>query len=432
MALSRVRSALPFAAIGMAALLLAALLVTVCTSGVSLAVSVDGKPLGAVSDAEYVQKIEDRVNGDLKDVAHGLAECDSDIRYYFVHGSDCEDKASGEDIYYALYTKALEDYKTAYGLFVDGKFVAANESLDVINNVLNDIKADLEDEIGAGVELSSSLEVVGKYYHDSALKADNEMFALIKESCSYEAVLGDTDIMYGEDETDAFAPGPSIDITVSDSAVTSYRVSVVETVPYTTVYEKSSSLYVGDYEKLSDGVDGKTEFVYEVTLKDGVEVSRELVAENVIVQMEEKVIREGTKARPSTASTGSFIWPMDEGTYYISSRYGGRRLYGKYNFHSGLDMAGDRGENIYAADGGLVTTVGRHSSYGIYVVITHDNGYMTLYAHLSEATAVQGERVFQGEKIGEVGRTGLATGYHLHFEVRYNGERLDPEEFLPR
>jgi murein DD-endopeptidase MepM/ murein hydrolase activator NlpD len=69
--------------------------------------------------------------------------------------------------------------------------------------------------------------------------------------------------------------------------------------------------------------------------------------------------------------------------------------------------------------------------YGNYVVVRHDNGYETLYAHLSEVWVVQGQWVAQGEAVGAAGATGWATGPHLHFEVNLNGAHLDPLGYLP-
>jgi len=70
-------------------------------------------------------------------------------------------------------------------------------------------------------------------------------------------------------------------------------------------------------------------------------------------------------------------------------------------------------------------------SYGLYVVIDHGNGFETLYAHLDPIAVVQGQQVAQGEVIGYVGLTGYSTGYHLHLEVRLNGQYVNPLNYLP-
>ncbi len=96
--------------------------------------------------------------------------------------------------------------------------------------------------------------------------------------------------------------------------------------------------------------------------------------------------------------------------------------------HRGVDFAAPSGPRIYAAGDGVVTYVGRASGYGNYVEIEHNRQYTTAYGHLSgfARNLREGERVRQGEVIGYVGMTGLATGPHLHYEVHDHGAQVDP------
>jgi murein DD-endopeptidase MepM/ murein hydrolase activator NlpD len=88
---------------------------------------------------------------------------------------------------------------------------------------------------------------------------------------------------------------------------------------------------------------------------------------------------------------------------------------------------------VVAAAAGTVTFAGGNPccSYGLYVVVDHGNGFTTLYAHLSQIAFAQGQRVTQGQLLGLGGRTGYATGNHLHFEVRLNGAVVNPLSVLP-
>lgn len=79
---------------------------------------------------------------------------------------------------------------------------------------------------------------------------------------------------------------------------------------------------------------------------------------------------------------------------------------------------------------GLVSKAGWHHSYGKTVVIDHEDGYETLYGHLSKITVKEGQKVTVGEVVGEAGSTGRSTGTHLHYEVVKNGERIDPSTYL--
>ena len=98
-----------------------------------------------------------------------------------------------------------------------------------------------------------------------------------------------------------------------------------------------------------------------------------------------------------------------------------------------IDLYHDPNADIKAARAGTVTYAGGDAccSYGLYVIIDHGNGLTTLYAHLSDIDVEVGDKVAQGEKIGEGGRTGYATGNHLHFEMRLDGNVMDPLLYLP-
>jgi murein DD-endopeptidase MepM/ murein hydrolase activator NlpD len=100
--------------------------------------------------------------------------------------------------------------------------------------------------------------------------------------------------------------------------------------------------------------------------------------------------------------------------------------------HSGIDFKGAHGSPILAAAGGEVTFAGWRGGYGRCVEITHGNGMLTRYAHMSSLSVVQGQRVGRGANLGGMGSTGRSTGTHLHFEVRINGKAVDPAKFLRR
>ena len=124
-----------------------------------------------------------------------------------------------------------------------------------------------------------------------------------------------------------------------------------------------------------------------------------------------------------------FIWPV---TGRVSSLYGNRRspFTGRQQFHTGIDIVAPAGSAVRAAMSGRVSRVGYDSIYGNFVMINHHSGLQTLYAHLSRARVSQGAYVATGERIGDVGSTGLSTGPHLHFGVFRNGSTINPRELL--
>jgi murein DD-endopeptidase MepM/ murein hydrolase activator NlpD len=117
----------------------------------------------------------------------------------------------------------------------------------------------------------------------------------------------------------------------------------------------------------------------------------------------------------------------------ISSPYGWRDLWvSGSRFHGGIDIAADMGTPVVASRGGRVSFAGWSGVYGYVVFIDHEEGWQTRYAHLSRIDVRLGEALRQGAPVGAIGSTGLSTGPHLHFEVRYEGRALDPLTFVPR
>lgn len=112
----------------------------------------------------------------------------------------------------------------------------------------------------------------------------------------------------------------------------------------------------------------------------------------------------------------------------LSSDFGYREhpMEGEERFHYGVDLAADTGTEVRCFADGAVTAVGDSSSYGRYCVVAHEGGYSTLYAHCSRITVSSGTAVNRGQKIAEVGETGIATGPHLHFELQRDGVYLNP------
>ena len=112
----------------------------------------------------------------------------------------------------------------------------------------------------------------------------------------------------------------------------------------------------------------------------------------------------------------------------LSSNFGYREhpTEGEERFHYGVDLAAEEGTAISCFADGTVKAVGESSSYGKYVIVSHQSGYDTLYAHCSKITVSSGTEIKEGETIAKVGSTGMATGPHLHFELHRDGVYLNP------
>ncbi|MEZ4813011.1 MAG: peptidoglycan DD-metalloendopeptidase family protein [Caldisericia bacterium] len=150
----------------------------------------------------------------------------------------------------------------------------------------------------------------------------------------------------------------------------------------------------------------------------------------------DKIMRSIKKRNETLKATGKFIWPTNG---YLSSDYGMRKhpILGVNQMHYGIDIHADSGTPIHAADSGQVYHLGCLGYYGNVIAIDHGNddygnNYRTLYAHLSRYATKLNTDVSVGEVIGYVGSTGRSTCPHLHFEVRVNGEKVDPKGYLKK
>ena len=148
-------------------------------------------------------------------------------------------------------------------------------------------------------------------------------------------------------------------------------------------------------------------------------------------ELSKQFAQEKEEALRSALANGTFIWPVPDCTL-LTSRFGYRMhpILGYERFHAGVDIGAKAGDTIIASDGGTVAVAEYSDSYGNYVLINHGNGYTTLYAHMSSMAVEAGQAVEQGDTLGYVGSTGWSTGPHLHFEIRYNDEKTNPEAYF--
>ena len=164
--------------------------------------------------------------------------------------------------------------------------------------------------------------------------------------------------------------------------------------------------------------------------KERVDAEMEAYIQQKLRELEEQRRRE-QEANGTSYVGGMLSWPVDGGLYHmVTSKYGGRTYltYGYFttDFHHGIDINAAWGTDVHAANAGTVAIAGWSNSFGNYVVIDHGGGYSTLYAHNSSLCVSAGQTVERGQLISYSGNTGWSFGAHLHFEVRYQGERIDP------
>lgn len=157
----------------------------------------------------------------------------------------------------------------------------------------------------------------------------------------------------------------------------------------------------------------------------------------------EEFLKEQQQSSGNAGSANSNItskgwqWPVPYSNSYISSPYGYRNdpISGAYKFHAGIDitMANAHGKKLVATKGGtVIRAVHSNSGYGNYVMIDHGGGYASLYGHCSKLAVSVGQTVSQGQVVAYIGSSGYSTGPHVHFEIRYNGEKVNPSNYVSK
>jgi murein DD-endopeptidase MepM/ murein hydrolase activator NlpD len=138
----------------------------------------------------------------------------------------------------------------------------------------------------------------------------------------------------------------------------------------------------------------------------------------------------GALAPASATSAQGFQWPI---AGRIGSPFGYRvhPIFGTRRLHTGVDIGAPSGTPIHAAKAGVVIHAGWRGGYGNTVMVEHEGGVVTLYAHMTRTASAVGQTVLGGDVIGYVGSTGNSTGPHLHLEVRVGGQPVDPAPYLP-
>lgn len=174
----------------------------------------------------------------------------------------------------------------------------------------------------------------------------------------------------------------------------------------------------------------KEKKLHEAAIREDAEAQKE-IQKKINEYIRKKAEAQGKKGgKPAYTHKGKFDWPVAERR--ITSNFG-TRVHPKFKTkrqHTGVDIASPQGANIKTAGAGEVIFAGWMRGYGQVVIIDHGSGFATVYAHMSKILVDDGQNVKRGAVIGKVGQTGVATGPHLHFEVRVKGVAQNPLKYL--
>lgn len=418
----------------------------------SYELSVDGESLGRLGSVAAIEEAVDHVEARASHILGYDYELKGDMACSYGLALE-DDLTSGVQVENDLFNRVDEVMKSSV-LTVNGRMMGAFESDAQMNAMLDELKAPYINENTVSAEFVEPVSVSRQYTPASAILEEEDMVAALTansmEEVDYVVQSGDTFSAIANDhdmrmaQLEALNPQVEIDkLMVGDVLTISQAVPVLSVrtvdqvtyeapVPFEVEEIKDDSMYQGDSRVITAGVEGVASYTADVTCLNGTEESRQVIDVNVLTQPVTKVVAVGTKERPRTMATGQFQWPL---WGPITSGYGARHIFGSYSFHTGLDISAPYGTSIVAADGGRVTWAGTGTgsywSYGNYVVIDHENGIQTIYAHCSGLNVSAGERVYKGQTIARVGSTGRATGNHLHFQVKQNGVTVNPYGYLP-
>lgn len=195
-----------------------------------------------------------------------------------------------------------------------------------------------------------------------------------------------------------------------------------EPIPYQELVEEDPDSYVDETPSVTVGVNGLGRFTTHTICRNGEALSSQVVDTEVLRPAVDQVTVVGSKEH------SPYNWPIEGGR--ISSHFGPRNIRIGSRNHKGIDIAVSRGTEVHASRAGTVICAKYSGNYGNLVQIEHEDGSVTYYAHNSALCVKVGDVVEQGDVIAKVGSTGRSTGPHCHFEIRINGEPVDPEQYL--
>lgn len=415
--------------------------------------SYNGRVLGYVENQESVYNILDIAGKKLSSAndAKIRFKAGQNVTFKLVSSSKKDIDTADQALNKLTYMTDID--VTAYGIYEDGNLKAVVDTESKAQSVLDNVLAYFRTP-DSGMTVKQI-----KFKNSVEIKPVNVMLTSVMTSSEAESILekgGQLTIqhivMEDEDETSmgktygvssdsihvmqdengevhsVAESGDKVQLSKkSDPIVVTMKESgtMSEVIEYKTIKRKTKKMYKGDTEVIQKGVNGRQIITGTLVYENGKEVSRDISKKEVLKKSVDKIVLVGTNNKPKWYPTGTYIVPVKNEviTSYFGSRWG--------RVHGGLDFGMPIGTPIYASDGGTVSRASYYAGYGLCIEVTHNNGTFTRYGHCSKVVVNVGDKVAQGEKIGEVGNTGNSTGPHLHFEIHPNGgEYVDPYPYI--
>lgn len=427
----------------------------------ALSLYIDGEYVGEVLSIADVESAKNSVEDSLSVNIGSSYKLDCNIEYKATKISQ------GSNLTQARLSRALGDVahrqmNPGYGLYARDVLIAVSESKEVLDNCINeslDNHLTEEQKNDDSIERVSFLNLTVREgtYPKNKFNTEQQIRKMFSLPLNAEADVDKTS-EDNHDETNylpvlnanTLLPVDSDDATTTSDIQSEYSNEALlhqiaietviaktetrtETVPFITECIGYDENMVETKETIvTPGVSGSKTASYLVEYVGDVEISRRLISEVIISEpVTQKIIkgsRPMTEEEQRVRSTGTYIFPSQG---EMSSDYGWR-TWGSYNeFHKGLDMRSDKGLVLVASDGGeVIQASNKGDGYGKCILIKHDDGTITRYAHCSNLYVEVGQKVAQGEYIADMGATGQVTGVHIHFEIIKDGITVDPLDYL--
>ena len=347
--------------------------------------------VGYLENEAVINRAADRLTADIYRDTGVLYAFDGRLSYRIMPAEEGIAELDEQRCYECLQTYSVKDFVLGYSLMWDGEYLCSLATEEEIHTALDELIRLEEQQTEAdfdNIQLANEIQIVNRYCAREDIIQADELTAILTGQADYDYVNYET---------------------------------ALQTIAYETIYERDDTHYPYYCIQDVEGVEGEQLVEYELAYReDGSLSSKVAISTYITKEATNAHIIQGTKAYPEPGiTTGSFIWPLAVAEVpYISSYYGNyRELFDSDGYHRGIDIPLDTGTPVYAADGGMVTHCGETESYGKSVILTHDNGFRTVYAHLDQIDVKYGDAIYQGQMIGTTLLKKIMEEYHGVYQL---------------
>lgn len=420
-------------------LLLAFTLLLTATLSYQMSASAEDSKIDEYKDKinQYEEKIDaaqdkiDSLKGDINEVQAYIEELDKQVAMY-------QEQIDAYQAQIDSYQSKIDDYE-AQNQELQNQIDDLNDKIDEYNAQIEDMNAQIEQKYDELKDIIRTNFINGESSALEVLLCSDDFSEYLTRS-QFVSSLAD----YEEDLINSINKDiEEIDDTIAQIDVEKQNIveiqseidtKIAEIETMQTAVEENQAKVEANQSVIQQKVNESSNYLE--SLNDESAEYKAMIAkyENAIEEFDrqiEKLLQQSASSGTGTlVNSSGLICPLQYSGTYVSSGYY-RNSDGSY--HGALDLCvsgGSYGLNISAAESGTVVTAAYHWSYGNYVVVDHGNGLSTLYAHCSSLSVGAGQSVSKGQTIAKVGSTGNSSGPHLHFEVRINGTRTNPANYI--